>query len=447
MTCAAGLSDYEEPEERVAENAPGVEAKPSPSSTRTAPDYPLSLSTTDRKNITYQLGSCIAQVLRRPVKMLVLADDMTGALEVGAKFACESIGAMVTPELSLSPPHLGDDVEVLAIDMDSRHLSPSDAGRRVRILSSLAQRRGIRYLYKKTDSTLRGNIGRELESLSSTFGGLPVIYVPAYPELGRTVERGDLLIRGRPVSDTEFAWDALNPIHESHIPTLLASQCSMPIFSHSLLSPHPEIVAGIHVCDGAADEDILACARLFLDSGTLRLAAGPAAFAHGIARLADWHRKQPARLPLIRRCLIVNGSRKDVSIRQIDHALACGYSSIAPSEAQLESRRDSWLILMLQVDATARPLQIARQTGEAVRYILDRAKIDALLVIGGDTARAVIRTLGSSSLHPLGEVMPGVPLSRMKRPGAQDLYLITKAGGFGPVDTITEIGRRLQRKD
>ncbi|HYK89690.1 MAG TPA: four-carbon acid sugar kinase family protein [Acidobacteriota bacterium] len=382
------------------------------------------------------------------MRMLVLADDLTGALEAGAKFAGEGITSLVTTELSLSPPSMRSDVEVLVIDTDSRHLSPSDAGRRVRILSSLARRLGIRYLYKKTDSTLRGNIGRELECLSTAFDGLPILYAPAYPEMGRTVVDGHLLVGGRPVTQTELSEDALNPIRESHIPTLLASQSSLPVFSLPSLHCDNGIPSGIHVCDGRTDEDITACARLFLETQTLRLAAGPAALAHGIARLADWPRKILAPLPSVERCLIVSGSRSEVSVRQMECALNCGFRSSSPTNVTDELLASlSWIILEPAGDVHGNPLQIARQVGTTIRDVLQQATPDALLIFGGDTARAVVQALGSPGLHPLGEVLPGVPLSRIARPDTRHLYMMTKAGGFGSNGIIAELRRQLQRKD
>ncbi len=383
------------------------------------------------------------------MRMLVLADDLTGAVEVGAKFASEGIGALVTAELSLSPPCLESETAVLAVDTESRHLSPSDAARRIRILAAVARERGIRYVYKKTDSTLRGNIGTELEALSSAFGGLPVVYAPAYPQVGRTVERGRLLVCGRPVNETEHGADRLNPVRESHIPTLLASRIALPVHSTELPDLGEDIPAGINVLDGASDDDILACARHFLSDPALRLAAGPAAFAHGIARLVDWPRTTLSPLPPVKRCLIVNGSRSPVSERQIRHALATGFRSAPLSGITVEFSAASWLILTPETAGAQEPLEAARRTAEAVREALRRAAPDALVVFGGDTARAVVLALGSPGLKPAGEIFPGVPLSRLIRAGghSEGFYLITKAGGFGPEDVVSTIFERLQRKD
>ena len=57
-------------------------------------------------------------------------------------------------------------------------------------------------IYKKTDSTLRGNIAAELRALADLFPTWRIGYAPAYPALGRTVKNGVLYVDDVPVSET-----------------------------------------------------------------------------------------------------------------------------------------------------------------------------------------------------------------------------------------------------
>ena len=84
--------------------------------------------------------------------ILAIADDLTGALEVGAKFAGGGYAACVTTATeTVAPP----DVPVLVVDTESRHLPEMDARAVVRKIAE--QLRDFRpwLVYKKTDSTLR----------------------------------------------------------------------------------------------------------------------------------------------------------------------------------------------------------------------------------------------------------------------------------------------------
>jgi uncharacterized protein YgbK (DUF1537 family) len=71
---------------------------------------------------------------------------------------------------------------------------------------------------------------------------------------------------------------------------------------------------------------------------------------------------------------------------------------------------------------------------------------DGVIVFGGDTAFGLIAAMDHPLIEPLGEVVTGIPVSRAVWNG-RPLYLITKAGGFGPPDLIGQLSRRLGAKE
>src|SRR4051794_25466561 len=127
--------------------------------------------------------------------ILALADDLTGALEIGAKFAAAGIPATVSTALAWDRS-----TPVSVIDTETRHLPAAEAAAIIGRLARVAD--NVRLLFKKTDSTLRGNIGAELDALAAVFPASRVVYVPAYPRMGRTVRDGTLLVNGVPVHET-----------------------------------------------------------------------------------------------------------------------------------------------------------------------------------------------------------------------------------------------------
>jgi uncharacterized protein YgbK (DUF1537 family) len=215
-----------------------------------------------------------------------LADDLTGALEIGAKFAAAGIAATVSTRLAWDR-----DATVSVIDTETRHAPPAEAAGIIQRLAREAG--GVRLIYKKTDSTLRGNIGAELTALAAAFPGSRVVYVPAYPRMGRTVRRGTLLVHGVPVHETEFARDPLNPVRQSHVPTL-AGEC-------------------VTVIDAETDADIARAAGELLHAEGTLLAAGPAALAEAVAARIDLPRSLVPPFPRARQCLVVNGSLHPLS--------------------------------------------------------------------------------------------------------------------------------------
>jgi uncharacterized protein YgbK (DUF1537 family) len=179
--------------------------------------------------------------------LVALADNLTGALEAGAQFAGRGIASVVT----LDAAGCGD-YPVVVIDTESRHLTAEEAAARVACCALDA-----RVIYKKTDSTLRGNIGAELRALSSKYPEACIAYVPAYPALGRTVKRGCLYVWGTPVHQTEFAADALNPIASSAIADVLPDHLPCRVYN------------------GKTDADVAQATAAALADTSCRIIGGP----------------------------------------------------------------------------------------------------------------------------------------------------------------------------
>lgn len=384
-------------------------------------------------------------------RIFVLADDLTGALEVGSKFAAAGVPALVRTVAALSPGELQQAAGAFVVDTESRHCAPAEAARRVYELAHAARLEGFSYFYKKTDSTLRGNIGAELEALVEGCGGSPLLYVPAYPAMGRLVRNGSLYVEGVPVNTTSFALDAFNPVRESHIPNVLALQSRVSVESATVdqLANGPR--AGITVCDGESDREVEAAARAFAASSSFRLAAGSACFADHLARHIELPRCQPASLPCASNVLVVNGSLHEVSRQQVECARRNGFRSVESISISSGDALAGWTILEPAASGGAPTLGFGRCLAKHVREMLQSARVDMLVVFGGDTAYAIVEALGNPPLHSLGEVLEGIPVTRISaqqldapfRRQDRDLYLVTKAGGFGASDVLITLRQRL----
>ena len=339
--------------------------------------------------------------------ILALADDMTGALEVGAKFSGAGIRTLVsTKPVSASSAH------VIVLDTETRHTSPQVAAAEVKrfVLESGAIH--PRLIYKKTDSTLRGNISAELQALAELYPDWRIGYAPAYPALGRTVKLGVLYVDGVAVEHTAFAQDARNQVHSSSVRAMLHAELPCTIF------------------DGETDAHLREAARSILADPSMRIAAGPAGLAEMIAAQIDLPRAAPPPLPAVRTCLVMNGSLHERSALQMRYGQAPG-----------------WKVLRREHSPGADPVQVARDNSKYLVEQMATDRPDAIFVIGGDTAFAVIAALGLPPLSPIGEVVPGVPVTRigdLQPERTSDLLLITKAGGFGDPDVLCQVRQKLE---
>jgi uncharacterized protein YgbK (DUF1537 family) len=328
-------------------------------------------------------------------RVLAIADDLTGALEAGAKFAARGFPAIVTTRPSDDPAF-----PVIVVDTESRILPASEAATRVAAACAV----GGEVLYKKTDSTLRGNIGAELRAMRDAWPRAAITYVPAYPAVGRTVRAGVLYVHGVAVGESAFARDAMNPVMYNSVAEAIG-----------------DIECTIH--DGDCYDDVLRATEAGLARGNPPILAGPASVAETIAELMEGPRQVPPQWPRVPECLIVNGSRHEVSARQV-----------ALAESQTGAR---WQVARLDIPQGATAVQARTAIAGAV---VNSPNTTALMIFGGDTAFGILTALGIHTLEPLGEVVPGVPISRV--PG-RNRTIITKAGGFGDESLIREVWERL----
>jgi D-threonate/D-erythronate kinase len=355
------------------------------------------------------------------VQLLVLADDMTGALEVGAIFGGVRIDCVVSTVPLQEPVP-----DVIVIDTETRHCTPSGAVERItQCLGNWGLQADL--LYKKTDSTLRGNIGSELAAIHALYPNLRIGYAPAYPRHGRTVTNGIVYLQGVPVSETSFAHDELNPVLTSSVSELIGDHTPYVIF------------------DGTTDSDVLRAAETMLRDPAIGILAGPAALGWALAKLLCQDNPLPVSLPHVRTCLVLNGSRTDCSKSQLSHAHQAGCIMRYPDSP--------WSWTDSDLTQVASPPAVAVERAEHLIRLIGRRKDDGVFIIGGDTVFAFISALGNPPLIPVAEAVPGVAVSRILRKDLcrrlphrdGDLILISKAGGFGDVDVICKVRRILDQ--
>jgi uncharacterized protein YgbK (DUF1537 family) len=355
----------------------------------------------------------------RQNRMLAIADDLTGALEVGSKL-CD-LGSLVTtgPEPAFGPLH-----NAIVMDTESRHLSSNEAGEKIYRIANAARRLQVDVVYKKTDSTLRGNIGSEVHALARAYPERPIVFLPAYPRLGRTVRHGHLRVDGELVHRTAFADDALNPVQTSYVPDVLDhGELSIHVMettmAERLESSH------VYVFDAETDADISSVIRQAFAARPLPLFCGPGSVSSHLA-IALGCSDAPVKIPAVTSVLVVNGSRHERSEEQIQHARDQGWPFLSAAEVLSSTAQSEWTILDAPVAAD--------RIGEIVVEVLAVRRVDCLVIFGGDTAFSILRAMGASTVIPLCELFPGIPVSRLG-----ELQLVTKAGGFGPPHVLSNI--------
>lgn len=162
------------------------------------------------------------------MKIGIIADDLTGANLTGASLAKAGF-ASATIVFGGEVPAVNDFTSI-CVDTDSRYAPVEVAKERVTATYTQLRNWGADIIAKRIDSTIRGNLGSEIDALLEAMGDKSIaIVVASYPDSGRVTSGGYLLVEGIPVQETGVAKDPMNPITKSYIPTVIAEQSRFKI--------------------------------------------------------------------------------------------------------------------------------------------------------------------------------------------------------------------------
>jgi uncharacterized protein YgbK (DUF1537 family) len=416
-------------------------------------------------------------------RLLVIADDLTGANDAGAQFAKHGVSTLIVMDWESARPEEQSGAAVIVVDTQSRHLLPDEAFQRVAHIARQARGSGIRALYKKTDSTLRGNIGAELAAIIETWDGVSIVYVPAVPAAQRVVRKGVVYVNGAPVAETYFAHDPLCPVHHSYLPDVIAAESDIPCEVVELDSLRKNAVdfrksGRIFIVDGETDADLRKTAQILKAQQATCCFAGPAAFAEHLIGLLDISASPFRSYKVDGPYLAVNGSLNPVSLEQVNYGLQRGYISAqltpealfpkqdASSHSNYQERTAPILEALMRnedvvvyttlTEAGAEPyFQAAEQLGmnhqaasrhitrslaQFVGAIMEKAEA-TLVIFGGETAEAILRTLNCKRFRIQSEISIGVNTLEAEVFN-RNVSVITKSGGFGARSILEDIRKR-----
>jgi uncharacterized protein YgbK (DUF1537 family) len=359
------------------------------------------------------------------VQCLLIADDLTGACDAAVQFtalgrrvvvALESVAASPTPD-------------VLAVSTESRSLSLQEAREAIQETARRFSETKAPILFKKIDSTLRGNAGAEIAATAEAFACDMAVITPAFPAMRRIVAGGWLRVEG----PAEF-----QPIE------LAAYLRAQGLASHRHLCAEAVSTAigdGIRYVsvDAVCDADLDALVETLIESKSRILWAGSAGLAAALARSISAPTQKHAR-PLHRSgpVLFCIGSTHAATLAQQRRLLAerpvraLSAESAKPG-AVAESLRNGCSV-MLEVPHGRVPEQRIAEAVAGTREVAG-----ALALSGGDTASHVCRALRAHNIELHDEVEAGIPWGTLRGGAMDGIAVATKSGAFGDSGSLIAI--------
>jgi 2-keto-3-deoxygluconate transporter len=413
-------------------------------------------------------------------KLLIVTDDFTGANDTGVQFSKRNLKSMVITNKDFINKSLKE-CDVLVVDTESRSDDKDTAYKKTYELGKIAREKNIKYVYKKLDSTLRGNIGAEISGMMDSLEIQHAIIVPALPSYERITKNGNVYVKGVLLAETEIANDPKTPVKDSYIPKIIAHQTDKKIEvidykvvlsgkQNLIQKVQQHINNGVHmiVIDASEknDLDIIASAITTLKEKVLF--AGSSGLAEFLPKYFDFKKVTKSNV-------IIAGSVSEVTRKQIDYAndnldvkiidveieklfskeriqeknriihiikesSLKGENIILRSAASKDSVEKSFKegqkhgMNMFKVSET-----IVSFLGDIARFIIQDVNINGILFTGGDTAIKAAQRLNISGTIIQDEILPGVPFGHFVEEQYKDIIIVSKAGGFGNNDAIFQV--------
>jgi D-threonate/D-erythronate kinase len=421
--------------------------------------------------------------------LAIIADDLSSATDCGSQVArCGQ--PVVVPLSGYALPAQASDANVISVDTNSRSISPEEAYAIVKEAATALVAAGWQNFYKSVDSTLRGNLGAEIDAVMDVVKPDCAIVAPAFPKYGRTTRDGVQFLRGIPLNETEFGTDPTSPVREADIAKRLAQQSKRKAGHVTLAQLHAgaeavaaqlkqHIATGVKliVFDVETQDDLRRVCETVGASGVKAVWVGstglsefvPLALGLGRDSSVSKMTTEIASKPV----LLVAGSASETTRQQIAEAQKQGLqlTTLDPApivsggeaaraemarvlgsvQAALGEGHDAGLAVQSSRDDIARTQQlgaglgltaaqvagrIAEALAEIGKAVASEGKLSGIIATGGDTSKALCDALKAEALEIVDEIELGIPLMHIL--GPTSLPLVIKAGGFGSSAAITQ---------
>lgn len=393
-------------------------------------------------------------------RYLIIADDFTGANDTGVQLARRGIPTSVTLKYNGIHP----DSTSYVLDTESRGMDREKAYSHVKHQVSHIDFSGFRYIIKKVDSTLRGNIAMEVKAIDEIYRSELIIFMPALPDLGRTTFHGIHHLNGTPITETELAKDPVKPVATDRLDHLLreayeetVTHIGLDIIRDGNISLE---MGRIFTFDAETNEDMQAVVRAAERLNKRTLWVGSAAIADNlleqelkvypsmalIASVSEVSRMQVKyaekngtsliSIPIYNMLDDYDASKY---VDEVSRLLSSGRDVILLSSATYDRDELERTVIAGELRGMKRE-EVSAVTqmimGEMTKKILEKVKVSGLFLAGGDTAIGFFDRVDADGSVITGEMSTGIPMMRLSGGMFDGLKVITKAGAFGNEDAV-----------
>lgn len=344
------------------------------------------------------------------LKVAIIADDLTGALDTGTPFVDAGLSVAVAIDIEAISQALASGAEVVVANTASRALPEEEAARRVGLAASALLAASPDIILKKIDSRLKGNVAAESAALAAVFGHHQIVLAPAIPDQERFTRNGHVV--GRGVDEPLPIADLFKPRREKVLIVDAESDCDLD----RLIEEH---------------------------DWKTTLAVGARGVGSAFARSIGKANKPAGDFKATLKTVFAFGSRDPITAAQMARLEASGmlHDSIEAPLGSLEYVDGLALPVLLRCtgEISGEAVAVADRFAQGVKSVIEDTRPDMVMVGGGDTALAVFRELGIQVLIPKGEIEAGIPWFDVIAADGAAFRCSVKSGGFGNSDSLLRV--------
>ncbi|MDO4292516.1 MAG: four-carbon acid sugar kinase family protein [Eubacteriales bacterium] len=425
---------------------------------------------------------------------IVIADDVTGANDIGIMYAKAGLSAYVYSYREGERPAYPS-CDALIIDTDSRFDTAQRAYEKVQRALEGAPVKEARQFIDKQCSVFRGNIGAEFDAMLDTLGAEFAVVVLGFPDNGRTTLHGIHYVNGVRLEDSQFRHDPVHPMTRSDLAGILQAQTKRKVGSvfyevydqgrDALRRALREAEKSCNYCimDVRDNRDLELLAEVLENQQIL---CGSSALSEYLAkREADQSgiRQPEGRFPVPRKVFCIAGSLTPQTIGQTAYMAEQGYPVITldtrrlleKEERQAELERVYQLVCkgyqskdFVMVHSMNRAEEVAATKALALSKGMDNTQVSGLvssalsevavrvveaygirriIVCGGDTSATLCSALHVNGMRVLEEIEAGLPTCESV--DEPHYRMVLKSGSFGSRSFVEKAREKLllERKE
>jgi len=412
-------------------------------------------------------------------KYIVIADDLTGSNATCSLF--KKIGLRAASILKLQGD-INYDVDVISYSTASRGLDKEEAYNKVSEAIKILKNKDVLVYNKRIDSTLRGNIGTEINAMLDNLEDDRIaVVVPAYPDSGRIVVNKTMLVNGVLLENSDAGKDPKTPIKTSCVESLVQKDIkySSTYFTLSdIAQPIEEIAKKIQeaikksrvlIFDAVNNEDIIKISKAIIHSDINIVTVDPGPFT------LYYSKELQKKNHLEKKILMVIGSvtattkkqieyilqeediflvkmkvedffEKETCLKEIERVISFIKKGIANYDLFLvttspigDEKKADLQKLAENLNTTVEEISkiIANTLTETVVKILkETEKFEGVYSSGGDITIALLEKLKAIGVEIREEVIPLAAYGRIIGGDFPNLKLVSKGGMVGDEKTI-----------